>query len=278
MVVSFTVKIKGRGFDVKDATGSSDPYLILRRASDRSELYRTEVIQRCLNPEWRPVTLVNLEPGEQVLLESFDQDLITRDDFIGSACVSVLSLLDEDEEVKLLSKKGALAGTLHFSDVYRTDLPDDPDFSVDGDVLPDCAPTKAAKSTHRNDGKLDVETKKRGNNVDFVFKNKTMHVKIFTVTFIKSQGCTIPCSNGGVATVEVPPGTKTVAGMIILDKRYSYRCVTERKVTDIRRHIMCWSLSRDSGDQFLTSKAACEVDVLIVFHNDVLLAQRQAHA
>ena len=81
----------------KDIFGASDPYVIIYKEQDSTlfrtdvpfyltpanEIARTAIISRTLNPHWNESFDVVMEPGKALVLEVFDKNRITRDDFLG---------------------------------------------------------------------------------------------------------------------------------------------------------------------------------------------------
>lgn len=78
----------GHNLAKKDIFGASDPYvrIDLLRKSDRTvidSLY-TKTKKKTLNPCWNEEFIIRLIPSShQILLEVFDENRLTRDDFLG---------------------------------------------------------------------------------------------------------------------------------------------------------------------------------------------------
>lgn len=97
------VDLSGRKLDKKDFWITSDPYFIATQlgknnASSRSQLYKSEVIRRNVNPVWRPFQIkVAIPKGggkSDIRLEFlvYDKDNHRRDDEIGKAAHTVEEL------------------------------------------------------------------------------------------------------------------------------------------------------------------------------------------
>lgn len=124
----FQVTFKGHKLDKKDFFGKSDPYLIIYKyigEDSWAEAYRTEIIMKTLNPEWKPMTmsvqkLCNDDRLKPVKIECFDWDRIGKDDFIGAAEVNVTQLTSEGFQFELWGKnkkKGKNSGWIQASQV-----------------------------------------------------------------------------------------------------------------------------------------------------------------
>jgi len=76
--------IGGRDLAAKDIGGTSDPYVKLKW---QGKEYRTERVNKSLNPTWNQSFLLDWEPSIQnppLTFEVFDWDRFTRDDSMGS--------------------------------------------------------------------------------------------------------------------------------------------------------------------------------------------------
>ncbi|KPA85388.1 copine i-like protein [Leptomonas pyrrhocoris] len=114
-----TVALTFRGRDLKkmDLFSKSDPYFILSRqlpGGQRAQVYKSEVIDKTLNPQWKttpPLDLAKLCGGDMaslsIVFECFDKDTF-NDDMMGSFAVSGEQLLVAGgKEFELtLNKKG----------------------------------------------------------------------------------------------------------------------------------------------------------------------------
>eukprot|EP00735_Rhodelphis_limneticus_P014685 TRINITY_DN8755_c0_g1::TRINITY_DN8755_c0_g1_i1::g.23877::m.23877 TRINITY_DN8755_c0_g1::TRINITY_DN8755_c0_g1_i1::g.23877 ORF type:complete len:524 (+),score=111.99,sp/Q8BT60/CPNE3_MOUSE/38.67/3e-113,Copine/PF07002.11/5.6e-42,C2/PF00168.25/3.1e-10,C2/PF00168.25/3.6e-14,vWA-TerF-like/PF10138.4/0.0019 TRINITY_DN8755_c0_g1_i1:163-1734(+) len=86
----YFIKILGRDLAKKDFFGKSDPYVIIYKKQINSsflKLYKSEYIEKTLNPDWAPIFLSNEIPETEaectLRLEVWDWDRCTKDDMIG---------------------------------------------------------------------------------------------------------------------------------------------------------------------------------------------------
>lgn len=103
----------GKKLDRKDFWFTSDPYFIVsqlgKTAASRSQLYKSEVVRRTVNPTWRPFQFkVAIPKGggkEDIKLEIlvYDKDNHKRDDEIGKA-VHSLSELESQRAVPVINE------------------------------------------------------------------------------------------------------------------------------------------------------------------------------
>lgn len=113
------VKLKFEGKDLADCDfwTKSDPYLTIKRppraGSGFINVRRTETIRNNLNPKWSLIyiSLSELCDGDYSLplhLEVFDEDRNSRDDFIGSAQVTLQQLMNYSQNGTVITlKKGS---------------------------------------------------------------------------------------------------------------------------------------------------------------------------
>lgn len=88
--------MRARNVDKMDAIGASDPFLVIHRISATGkpvEIYKSEVIDDNLNPEWNSFTLPVKDitgggdiNGSLLLIECWDEDNLGKD-LIGKAQV-----------------------------------------------------------------------------------------------------------------------------------------------------------------------------------------------
>jgi hypothetical protein len=87
-----TIALKGEKLDKKDWFGKSDPYLVVSKddgdedGSAATVLYKTEIVMKTLNPEWKPMTFntATINPDVKLKIECFDWDKGDKHDEIGS--------------------------------------------------------------------------------------------------------------------------------------------------------------------------------------------------
>jgi len=91
------VFVSGKGLPAGD-NKTSDPYLIAHLLSVK---YTTNYVSNTLNPEWNEKWFVNnVKAGEKLLIEVYDKDLFTKDDFLGRG-----EYIFQDDEVHDSKKK-----------------------------------------------------------------------------------------------------------------------------------------------------------------------------
>ncbi|KAM9441264.1 ras GTPase-activating protein 4 [Clarias gariepinus] len=106
--------VEGKNLPIKDITGSSDPYCIVR--IDNEAIIRTATIWKTLSPFWGEEYNVHVPPSfHTVSLYVMDEDNLSRDDVIGKVSISKdtlsvkpqgldswmnLTEVDPDEEVQ----------------------------------------------------------------------------------------------------------------------------------------------------------------------------------
>ena len=112
------------GLTAKDKNGLSDPYL--KGSLDQFRTFRTDVIEKNLNPVWSgyDVKLVYLTKYPDCLsvkkleLEVWDKDVLAKDDLIGKCSVDLYTLATgpEHHELQLYEDEGRSikAGLIHF--------------------------------------------------------------------------------------------------------------------------------------------------------------------
>jgi len=86
----------------KDIFGASDPYvridLVTVRGDEVVDSVLTKTKKRTLNPRWEEEFLFRLKPSEhKLVLEVFDENRLTRDDFLGRVELPLVSLPREAE-------------------------------------------------------------------------------------------------------------------------------------------------------------------------------------
>ena len=103
------IEVTGHHLAARDASlmhgRSSDPYLQITQ--DGAAIAQTEVVVNDLNPVWKAI-IVRLAVKGKVRVVCMDHDMLTRDDLIGEAEVSVKELLTTGRRINLrCNEKGA---------------------------------------------------------------------------------------------------------------------------------------------------------------------------
>ena len=122
---TFRVTFDAFSLDAKDANGSSDPYMEITSLTGE-RIYKTEVIKKELNPEWRTFDL-NMErvsnAGKDFKVVVYDWDRFSKPDIIGEARINVAAFVKSADETKkprwdLLNKK-KMAGGKKYDPNYK---------------------------------------------------------------------------------------------------------------------------------------------------------------
>ncbi|XP_014243563.1 E3 ubiquitin-protein ligase Nedd-4 isoform X2 [Cimex lectularius] len=102
--------IRGHQLAKKDIFGASDPYVridlntIVGEATVDSVLTKTK--KRTLNPSWNEEFIFKVKPSEhKLVLQVFDENRLTRDDFLGQVELLLENLPVEVEGTEIASKK-----------------------------------------------------------------------------------------------------------------------------------------------------------------------------
>jgi hypothetical protein len=75
--------IEGKNLKAMDRNGYSDPYLIVKYGVH--EMYRTHFVNKSLNPKWNCHCTLSAPPSTAaIVIECWDKDQFTNDDFMGS--------------------------------------------------------------------------------------------------------------------------------------------------------------------------------------------------
>eukprot|EP00270_Netrium_digitus_P018027 TRINITY_DN6782_c0_g1_i1.p1 TRINITY_DN6782_c0_g1~~TRINITY_DN6782_c0_g1_i1.p1 ORF type:complete len:573 (+),score=172.20 TRINITY_DN6782_c0_g1_i1:120-1838(+) len=125
-VLTVTVK-KGKDLVVKDYTGSSDPFVILKMELGK-EKYNTKVVQQNLNPEWNESfdLIIQDAAHDLLIMEVWDHDVIGKD-FMGRAALTLSRVLAEkcySAEVRLSEvPTGSLVLSLAWNPLHSSSLP-----------------------------------------------------------------------------------------------------------------------------------------------------------
>jgi len=81
---------------------SSDPFVEFTQGG--VSVGKSEIVENNLNPTWKPIML-KLAPKGVVRITCMDYDMLSRDDLIGEAIVSVKELLTKGQPIELWSNK-----------------------------------------------------------------------------------------------------------------------------------------------------------------------------
>lgn len=132
--------IKGRSLMKKDIFGASDPYvridLLPINGDEVIDSVLTRTKKKTLNPEWNEEFIFRVKPTEHKLIfQVFDENRLTRDDFLGMVDLPLVNLPKEQEgrvipPVKYLllprSVKSRVRGHLEIYHAYLYDGEDAP--------------------------------------------------------------------------------------------------------------------------------------------------------
>ncbi|XP_067113290.1 ras GTPase-activating protein 4 isoform X1 [Osmerus mordax] len=109
--------VEGKNLPIKDITGSSDPYCIVR--IDNEAIIRTATIWKTLSPFWGEEYNVHLPPSfHTVSFHVLDEDSLSRDDVIGKVSIS---------KEALAAKPQGVDGWVNLTEI-------DPDEEVQGEI------------------------------------------------------------------------------------------------------------------------------------------------
>ncbi|XP_052043783.1 E3 ubiquitin-protein ligase NEDD4 [Apodemus sylvaticus] len=96
--------IAGIGLAKKDILGASDPYVRVTLYDPMSGVLtsvQTKTIKKSLNPKWNEEILFRVVPQQhRILFEVFDENRLTRDDFLGQVDVPLYPLPTENPRIE----------------------------------------------------------------------------------------------------------------------------------------------------------------------------------
>ncbi|KAJ8925495.1 hypothetical protein NQ315_009333 [Exocentrus adspersus] len=102
--------VRGKNLMKKDIFGASDPYVRIDlntiNGDETIDSVLTKTKKKTLNPEWNEEFIFRVKPAEQKLvLQVFDENRLTRDDFLGMVELSLINLPKEQEGRVILPSK-----------------------------------------------------------------------------------------------------------------------------------------------------------------------------
>uniref|UniRef100_A0ABI7Z2J6 E3 ubiquitin-protein ligase n=1 Tax=Felis catus TaxID=9685 RepID=A0ABI7Z2J6_FELCA len=96
--------IAGIGLAKKDILGASDPYVRVTLYDPMNGIFtsvQTKTIKKTLNPKWNEEILFRVHPQQhRLLFEVFDENRLTRDDFLGQVDVPLYPLPTENPRME----------------------------------------------------------------------------------------------------------------------------------------------------------------------------------
>ncbi|XP_063919084.1 E3 ubiquitin-protein ligase Nedd-4 isoform X4 [Zophobas morio] len=143
--------IRGKNLMKKDIFGASDPYVKIDlntiNGDETIDSVLTKTKKKTLNPEWNEEFIFRVKPAEhKLVLQVFDENRLTRDDFLGMVELTLINLPREQEgrnigNVKYLlrqrSARSRVRGhlELYHAFLYDSDVPPlaDPEESIGDD-------------------------------------------------------------------------------------------------------------------------------------------------
>ena len=84
------LRLKAADLPKMDVVGKSDPYYKVFVGKSGKLLYRSETVDKCLNPEWEEAIFElpkSYTVGEKLLIKIYDHDDIGRDDYSEKSAV-----------------------------------------------------------------------------------------------------------------------------------------------------------------------------------------------
>ena len=112
----------------KDIFGASDPYVQIYREminnyeaqSPSQKIRKTATIRKTVNPEWHETFEIEVDPQKhELVLDVFDENRMTRDDFLGRVTLPVYTVGDDENRIsrqlEKRSERSNVSGSLEFS-------------------------------------------------------------------------------------------------------------------------------------------------------------------
>ncbi|XP_021934893.1 E3 ubiquitin-protein ligase Nedd-4 isoform X3 [Zootermopsis nevadensis] len=102
--------IAGHQLAKKDIFGASDPYVRIDlntiNGDETVDSFLTKTKKKTLNPQWNEEFILRVKPAEhKLVLQVFDENRLTRDDFLGMVELTLLNLPKEQEGRSVPSKQ-----------------------------------------------------------------------------------------------------------------------------------------------------------------------------
>nr|CAH7712861.1 unnamed protein product [Callosobruchus chinensis] len=112
--------IRGKNLMKKDIFGASDPYVRIdlntTNGDETIDSVLTKTKKRTLNPEWNEEFIFRVKPAEhKLVLQVFDENRLTRDDFLGMVELSIINLPREQPDRTIPTVKYVLLPRSGFS-------------------------------------------------------------------------------------------------------------------------------------------------------------------
>ncbi|CAH1981351.1 unnamed protein product [Acanthoscelides obtectus] len=112
--------IRGKNLMKKDIFGASDPYVRIdlntTNGDETIDSVLTKTKKRTLNPEWNEEFIFRVKPAEhKLVLQVFDENRLTRDDFLGMVELSLINLPREQPDRTIPTVKYVLLPRSGFS-------------------------------------------------------------------------------------------------------------------------------------------------------------------
>jgi len=103
--------LEGKGLAVRDRSGTSDPYVVLRIGKQKT---KSKVIKKNLEPRWDQTFTFHFDnKKEKLTLEVFDHDVFSKDDHMGWTEISLEDIEDGASEDKWLKLQDVETGQIH---------------------------------------------------------------------------------------------------------------------------------------------------------------------
>ena len=96
--------IEAKNLIPMDMNGKSDPYVVVKIVGSSSK--ETKVIKKTLDPTWNETLTIDLKPEDKykrLLVECWDQDTLSADDFMGRMSFGISENMAQDGWFKFLT-------------------------------------------------------------------------------------------------------------------------------------------------------------------------------